>query len=306
MSRTEKRIGLVWLSLFIVSVLASAGLTFRQGEEFPATNLSRIRHALKPNREARKIERASTLQDIETIRVQTSATNISFKRVDALNDMAVTLEGQFVKEATDPLQLEKSNRTLNVVVDEGDRRTPWRFAFDDENRNSSLSIALPRQFAGRLIIATVSGDTTLEALSLGELSWESVSGELQSTSGEIHIAHLKSVSGNIAFTGVTPDLDVRVTSADATLVLQDIERTLSAKLDAQSVSGRLDVTVPEASSLRISISSLTGEATSSIDLKKSMQSKGALEGQLGAGGGELRLRSVSGNVRLTTLKAAVQ
>lgn len=303
MSRIEKRLWLICFLVCVLSVAVSAGVTLARHESFPQSSFNRIRRALRPDREARKIERASSLAGIETIRLQTTATSIDVKRSDALNDLALTLEGQFLKADREPLALQKDEKSLVVRVDEGLASTPWRFAFDEESRNSSLSIVLPRQFAGRLLIETVSGDTTLEALSLGELEWSSVSGELQTNGGEIHVARLKSVSGNVSYEGTTPEFSLNLTSADATVTLENIESAISPKIDAQSVSGRLDVTVPENASLRISISSFTGEATSSLDLKKSMQSKGALEGRLGAGGGELRLRSVSGNVRLTTLKA---
>jgi DUF4097 and DUF4098 domain-containing protein YvlB len=174
---------------------------------------------------------------------------------------------------------------------------------DEETRNAVLTLSLPRQFAGRLEVETVSGDTTLEELSLGGFEWSSVSGELQSAGGEIHSARLESVSGNISYFGNTPDFKLTSTSADATVVLPKIETAVSPQIDAGSVSGRIDVSVPAAASMRISISSLTGEATSSLALQKSAQSKGAFEGVIGSGGGELRLRSVSGNVRLTTLKS---
>ena len=112
-----------------------------------------------------------------------------------MNDLAMTLEGRFLKATDLPLGFSKSADVLNIRVEEGILPLPWTSPFDDENRNSALTLVLPRHYAGRLKIETVSGTTGLDALVLSEFDWSSVSGELQSRTGQIQIARMKSVSG---------------------------------------------------------------------------------------------------------------
>lgn len=301
MSRTEKRLWLIWFVIFVLALGGSFGFSTSRGEAFPSAAFANLRRALRPDREPRKLEKAASLQGIETIRIQTTATNIRVKRNEAMNDLSMTLEGRFMKTDQEPLVLERKDSLLQIHVDEGLNRMTWTAAFDEESRNSVLTIVLPRQFSGQLVVETVSGNATLESLSLGELVWSSVSGELQSRGGEIHVARLKSVSGNVDFEGETLEFYMNLTSANGSLKLLGLEHFISPKVDAQTVSGRIDLSISSQASLRISISSFTGEASSTLPLKKSMQSSGAWEGQMGEGRGELRLRSVSGSVHLTTI-----
>jgi|GEM_PF-4821101 len=301
MSRIEKRLWIIWFSIFLLALGSSFGFSAIHKDAFPNAAVTRLRHALRPDREARKLERAASVEGIETIRIQTTSTHIRVTRNEAMNDLAVTLEGRFSKSALSPLDLEKQSSVLQIRVDDGLNRMDWLSAFDEESRNSELSIVLPRQFSGHLMIETVNGNTSLEGLSLGELNWSSVSGELQSQRGEIHVARLKSISGDLDFDGASLEFYLNLTSADAHVKLLGLEHAVSPKIDAQTVSGKIELAVSAQASVRISISSFTGVASSSLALKKSMQSSGALEGQIGEGRGELRLRSVSGSVRLTTI-----
>lgn len=299
MSRLEKRLWLFWLIVFVASVAVSFGWTVGHGRVFPKSTWRTLTHALVPGRAARKIERVSTVAGVQTIRISTVSTNIRIIRNEALNDLYLTAEGQFTKSDAEPLTFEKQDGVISIRLDEGAVRMPWKFAFDEPSSNSTLTLTLPRQYAGRVSIETMSGQTWLEQLSLGELDWVSVSGELRSRGGEIHVARLKSVTGNLQFEGESLEFYLNLTAANAHVNLKGLEHIISPKIDAQTVSGTIDMTVSAQASARVSLSSFTGEAKSNLDLKKSMQSAGALEGQLGAGGGELRLRAVSGSVRLT-------
>jgi hypothetical protein len=303
MSRIEKRLWLIWSVVFALALAASVTTASLQGQapgDFPSAQLTHLRRALRPRREAGKFERAASVDGIQVISLQTTATRIRVIRNEAMNDLSVTLEGRFLKTNLEPLQLEKTPSAIRVRVDEGLTHLPWRAAFDGESHNSELTVVVPRRYAGKLVIKTVSGQTDLEGLSLGELRWASVSGSLESRDGEIHVARLESVSGDIDFSGESLEFYLNLTSGGARVVLKGLEHIISPKIDAQTVSGTISMAIPSSSSVRISMSSFTGRATSTIDLKKSMQSSGALEGQLGLGGGELRLRSVSGVVRLST------
>lgn len=297
MSRIEKRLWLVFVVLFAGCLIGSAALTSTPLDEFFSVRVAALRHAMRPEREARKFEKASSVNGVMTIAIETTQTNIRVVRVEAMNDLAVTLEGRFPRSDLEPLQVSRSGDRLVVHVDEG--HLEWG-QFDDENHNSELSLVLPRQFSGNVEITTVSGDTRVSDLSLSALTWKSVSGSLEAHSGEMHIVKLSSVSGDVDYQAESLELGLNVTSGHAHIVLRGLEHITAGKYDLQTTSGLIDCAVAPQASLRLSLSSFTGEATSSVPLKTSMHSGGASEGEMNGGGGELRMRAVSGSVRLST------
>ncbi len=303
MTRFEKRSWLFFFLLFITSLIGSASLTVSGAtklSDFPAVIGSSLLRALRPHREPRKLERVESVDGIRVIHITTTATNVLIKRNDDLQDLSMSLEGAFLKTIAEPLQFSKSDSGISIKVDDGLGRLPWATLIGDSSHNSELSLILPRRFSGHIEIETVSGDTHLTDLSLSELTWKSISGSLENRDGEIHIVRLRSVSGDVDFKGESIEFYLNLTSSSAHLVLEGLEHITNSKVDAQTVSGQIDLAISPQASVRISMSSFTGQTFSTVDLKKSMHSAGAMEGQLGSGSGEIRLRSVSGAARLTT------
>jgi DUF4097 and DUF4098 domain-containing protein YvlB len=289
--------------LFIGSLAGSALVTVSRGSvltEFPVNVVMKLRRALRVEREARMVEKVTSVDGIQLIHITTAATNISIKRNNDLQDLAITLEGAFLKTNTQPLKFEKTDSRISIKVEDSLGRLPWASFFDDSIHNSEISLTLPRRFSGLIEIETVSGETHLAALSLSALNWRSVSGLLENRGGEIHVVRLQSVSGDVDFNGEAIEFYMTLTSSSARLVLEGLDHLTNPKIDTQTVSGQIDLAISSKASARISMSSFTGQTTSTVELKKSMHSAGALEGQLGAGTGEIRLRSVSGSARLTT------
>jgi hypothetical protein len=299
-SRIEKRLWLIWFCLFVITMMASAALTSGRVSDFPRIQISNLHRALRPEREAKQIEKIASVQGITSLRFFTTATSVHILRNEDLQDLSLSLEGRFSKSNQQPLQIEKTATSISIRVDDESGRLQWESAFDDGNNYSELTVVLPRQFSGRIEIETVSGAVQLTELSLSEVVWKSLTGTLQSRGGSVHVVHLQSLDGDVDFDGEAMEFVMSLTSAKARVVLQGLEHIANARIDLQSVSGQIDAAISEKASLRISLMSFTGQSSSTIDLKKSMHSGGALEGQLGAGVGELRLRSVSGTTRLTT------
>lgn len=303
MSRIERKLWYFCVGLFIASLVGSACMTIFYGHrlsDFPMTVVDSLQRALQPDREPRRLEQVASISGIHSIRLSTTATNIIVKRNEALRDLSIVLEGSFLKTNLRPFEFKKNTTAISIKIDERGGPLPWSTFFEKSGHNSELEITLPREFSGTLEIETASGDTRLAALSLGELIWKSESGSIENRGGEIHVVRLHGASGDIDFNGESIEFYMNLLAANAHLVLEGLDHITNPKIDLQSTSGQIDLAISNKASARISMSSFTGLATSEVDLKKSMHSAGALEGQLGSGLGEIRLRSISGATRLTT------
>lgn len=225
------------------------------------------------------------------------------------------------------LLLEVSGGTLAIHWD-----SSWLDLSIMQDDSKSLEILIPQQFTDTLesvSIETASGDITLQDLSATEMSFETVSGMIdvrnisaevlliESTSGEIIGSSLKgterfkagSVSGNMELIGITAgemklDTTSGVITAEAkadTVIGDSVSGNLSLvmqnqpeKLTMESVSGSLDVTLPESKGgFLCTFSSVSGDFNCNFDTQKS----GDLY-MYGEGSAEVKLSTTSGNAEL--------
>jgi hypothetical protein len=146
-------------------------------------------------------------------------------------------------------------------------------------------------FEGDFQFKTVSGDMTLQSLS-GSMKIESVSGDI---AGELLIGsgQLKSVSGDINLR------DSSLTSASVNTVSGDV--SLQAEFSAgpykfNSVSGDVRLVVPAASSCNVEMHSVSGDFSTNFPVNQSSRRHGNQTARLGAGGIQISLNSVSGDL----------
>lgn len=182
------------------------------------------------------------------------------------------------------------------------RRKPIRVDFriqapmetDIKARNVSGPITA-RGFNGRMDLTTVSGCVHTEDLT-GHLSLESVSGRVDGTGlkGE---AEVKVVSGKIDLRECDfPSLDCTSVSGKATVQTAFGEGPY--KLSA--VSGSLLIVVPEGTSCDVDASAVSGRFYTDLDVRQSHSSKRRWQVQIGEGGPQVRMKTVSGKMRLLT------
>src|SRR5579864_3889145 len=132
----------------------------------------------------------------------------------------------------------------------------------------------------RLHVSTVSGDIDLKHAA-GELEATSVSGEVSVEVNPARSARLRSTSGDITFDG----------------------RLLrGADFDAVSVNGDLKVRAPSEDGFQYEVQSLTGDIRDCFNVKAERSSEYGpgekLNGTRGAGGGHVRLKTMSGEIDL--------
>ncbi|MEM9302390.1 MAG: DUF4097 family beta strand repeat-containing protein [Pseudomonadota bacterium] len=139
------------------------------------------------------------------------------------------------------------------------------------------------EFEGRATAAeltTVSGDVDVEGIR-GALSVNSVSGEILVRGGELRKGRFESVSGDLElFARLADDTDIVVESLSGDVDIE-LPASLSARLEAESYSGK--------------IRSDRGEVR-----KARHGSQQSLDFTMGDGDGRIRIESFSGDVRIET------
>ncbi|MDQ1627707.1 MAG: hypothetical protein QOI54_1451 [Actinomycetota bacterium] len=145
-------------------------------------------------------------------------------------------------------------------------------------------------------VKSVSGDVTLDGVH-ADISSQTVSGDLET----------RQLTGRLRFSTVSGDLTVvegssgqvtaETVSGDLTL---DLDVPDDARLDLKSVSGDLTLRLPGSVGLQVDVKTMSGSLDSAfaglaVDRKPG---RSHLSGQIGAGRGLLKAKTVSGDVTL--------
>ena len=180
----------------------------------------------------------------------------------------------------------------------------------------SASVAISGVAGRRLSVDTVSGNVVVSAARPGEASIDSVSGDLDLDLETASLA-VDSVSGDVRVKGrLSGSVEINTVSGDAELSAGRLERLAlnsvsgdsrvraglapGGRISSDSVSGGLTLTLPADTSARLRVETFSGGISSPVG-KVQTEEYGPgkrLEARLGAGGGEIRLESFSGDVRV--------
>ena len=190
-------------------------------------------------------------------------------------------------------------------------------------QKSSLDVSL---VSADLRVSGVSGNQHLKTVSGeiqgdvggGELQVDTVSGDVHLTAHNGHSAQIKTVSGDVIVSGTDGEFTLHTVSGDATATLGDLTRasletvsgdisvtaaTLAAQgqLDADSVSGDLQVHFSATPDADIEVQSFSGDIRNCFGPKAVEQQYGPgsrLNFRSGKGGGRVHIDTKSGDVGL--------
>lgn len=139
-------------------------------------------------------------------------------------------------------------------------------AFDrlsPKNYKKDLTITVPRSWIGREVeINAAAADVRMSDLQVGEVDINCVSGKSDLENCQAREVSLNTVSGNVFFSGSLEELDCDAVSADCTLKLNNTPR----EIDLSSVSGALDLTLPENSGFQVEMEGKTGKIDTDFEV----------------------------------------
>lgn len=249
----------------------------------------------------------------------------------------VRVTGSLGKGA-EKLEIEGDANSLSIEVKYPSNSTGWNLWGRDGNKlePTILEVMIPQrasldvdsvsadvdvqQMAGRkLSVSCVSGAVVVSASSPGQARFENVSGNttLRITSNNVQA---ESVSGDIKLQGgLDGEVQMESVSGDLDLVAKALSQLSfstvsgdaliqaglqpSGSIDAESLSGTIDLRLPKSTSARVHVETFSGDIdspTGSVHHEEHGPGK-SLDTSYGDGRGRIDVESFSGDVRITLL-----
>lgn len=141
--------------------------------------------------------------------------------------------------------------------------TDWFFGLNDLSEKD-LTITVPKGFSlQKLELDIASAQVDIRDLTIDEVDIDGASGICTLENCDVRTLNVDTASGDVKFSGSLDNLDFDAASADFTGTFEDQPKSL--KMD--SMSGDLDLTLPEISGFTASIDALSSEFRSEFDTK---------------------------------------
>ncbi len=215
-------------------------------------------------------------------------------------------------DAASHLVAETRGATASIRAE---RRRRWMIGFDASEL--VLEVTIPKEYAGKLSVETVSGDlevgdhryagvnvvtvsgnAVLSSIAAEEIALRTTSGDLEAEGAAARRLTLFTVSGDMNLDGLTGELRARTTSGDTRLAFI----SLTGGIDVSTTSGEVALVLPAESGFALDAHSTSGEIVCSfpILLTESRSGGGAhtIIGRVGDGARPVVIRTVSGDVRI--------
>lgn len=170
--------------------------------------------------------------------------------VKAWDRPEVRIEGT-LGQGVERLEVEGDREHLNVRVKYPNRNGIGLFGSSDKSEPTDLRLMVP--IRADLDIDVVSADVNVEGVASGELSVESVSGDVVVAAAPRE-ADFDSVSGDLHLTINSNRVSAETVSGDLTL-----RGRMDGEVDVETVSGRIDVGVLQSRLHRLTGSSVSGD-----------------------------------------------
>lgn len=184
---------------------------------------------------------------------------------------------------TDPMVFLQAGDTLNISYWKDQNRFPFGAIADKD-----LLIQVPRDWrCDALEIETASADVDAESLTIGKVEFDGASGEFDFRNCIVDSMDVDTASGDIRFNGSLNVLECDAASADCELVL----RNCPNRIDLDTASGDLDLTLPENCGFTANMDALSGRLESDFAVSR-------VDGNLISGDGSSRIdiSAMSGDV----------
>jgi len=257
-----------------------------------------------PLQGVQRIEIDVVSSDVSVIQSTDGAVNahltgtVSSSRITAEPELIAATQGGTASIRVDPKSLNavmgwyRSNLKLEVAIPSG-----YRGGLVIHGVSSDVELPSGRTFTA-LEVTTVSGDVALGAFTADTFRSRTVSGDLEAPAASVKDADLGSTSGEITVGGLTGDLAARTVSGDLRLDW----RAFSGRIDVSTTSGSVSLGIPAGSGFRLDAGSTSGRITSDhpVTVRGSGSGPGrhSLSGEVGSGSGSVRVRTVSGEIRI--------
>ena len=223
---------------------------------------------------------------IQNIEIEWVAGSITFQKDPGAIDISV-LEYSPV-DSEHRMVCKQSGQTLKIKYSEEDFG-PISFGVDVDI-SKDLVITVPANWTcNTLEIDVAASEVVMEDLTIEEFDFDGASGECRMTACDIGELDIDTASGNVHFSGTLNTLDCDAASADCTIELINIPRSI--KVDA--LSGDLDLILPPSAGFTCTLESMSSSFDS--DFEFTMRGDEYIHGN---GECKIKLSALSGDVSI--------
>ena len=192
-------------------------------------------------------------KDIDRLKIEWAAGKIVLVPVEG-NEISVTEE---LLEGSKTMVLKKDGSTLYVQYCDG----AVGISFGSGGLRKNLYVTVPQDWECKeLEIDAASATVQGEKLTIKELASSTASGSHTFTDCKVEKLKMETVSGNLDFSGFLEKLDFNGVSAQANLVLTNQPKSI----DLESVSGDLNLTLPEGCGFTLKKDTVSGRFSSEL------------------------------------------
>jgi DUF4097 and DUF4098 domain-containing protein YvlB len=158
----------------------------------------------------------------------------------------------------------------------------------------NLDVYIPQGYEKDLHVSTTSGAIVLEEISLGNMKANSVSGKIDIESILSKKISIDNTSGRVTLVDSKGDLNINTISGKVSAELLSLEDELMVN----SVSGAVEVFIPQDSGFSFKLSSISGKLENDFQAKITKSNNRNMEGTVGDGKGMISIHTVSGKIIL--------
>lgn len=173
----------------------------------------------------------------------------------------------------------------------GDSLWDWMTG-DNVNISVSYRLQVPRR--ARLDVETTNGGLQVKGTQ-GEAILETTNGGITLVDVDGNL-RLSSTNGGITATDVAGAVHASTTNGGIDVSLRDVPS--GSDLRFETTNGGVEVSLPRDIRASVDISTSNGRITSDFDVEGGQKSRTRLSGDINGGGGELRIRTSNGSVRV--------
>jgi hypothetical protein len=207
------------------------------------------------------------------------------------DQITVELNGEF-PGGGDPLEILTEGDRITIKIKERKEKDSF-FNFNWDSGESHLTLGVPKSIKG-VVAKSVSGDVEISGLKLERVKLETVSGDSHVNEAGISVMEIKSVSGDVNADGAIGKFEGHSVSGDI-----HVQFTNNAPdIDLKTTSGDTLVAFKEKPDLKVQFSSISGGFTMDHAFGDTEIEGRKFSLNLGAGKGNLSVKTISGDVRI--------
>jgi len=157
-----------------------------------------------------------------------------------------------------------------------------------------LDVYVPDNFSKDIKVSTVSGNLDIEKLSIENFNFKSISGNLKADSLSAKNWVIETSSGKVNLNDPEGEIHADTISGDINTILKSFNNDLSVK----TVSGEVNIYLPQDSSFRFALGSISGKIVNEFGSKITFADRNNLEGMVGESAFNIIINTISGNIKI--------